>query len=95
MPAQGVYAVRARVDGGPPLPGVANLGVRPTFDGATLLLEVHLLDRALDLYGRELQVDFVDRIRGERRFPGVDALVARIRQDVEQARQLLAAASAG
>ena len=95
MPAQGVYAVRARVDGGAPLPGVANLGVRPTFDGATLLLEVHLLDRTEDLYGRELQVDFVDRIRGERRFEGVDALVARIRQDVEQARQLLDAGSAG
>ena len=89
MPSQGVYAVHARIDGGPALPGVANLGVRPTFDGDGCRLEVHLFDHSSDLYGRELRVDFVARIRGERRFDGVDALVTQIRQDARQARQLL------
>jgi len=90
LPARGVYAVRVQVDGGPDLDGVANLGVRPTFDGDHVLLEVHLIEGAPDLYGRELRVGFVGRIRGEQRFPDADALVARIRQDVDAARALLA-----
>ena len=93
LPAHGVYAVQARVDGGPPLPGVANLGLRPTFDGTMVQLEVHLFDFSGDLYGRELMVCFVERLRGEQRFAAVDALVARIRQDAELARSALAAAT--
>lgn len=89
VPAHGVYAVLVRVDGGPPAPGVANLGVRPTFEGQTGVLEVHLLDGAPDLYGRELHVSFVDRIRGEQRFDGPDALITQIRQDIDRARQIL------
>lgn len=83
---------------GPPLPGAANLGVNPTFrasGGAAaggklpLLLEVHLLDFAADLYGRTVRLEFVQRLREERRFPGPDALKAQIAADVDQARRLL------
>jgi len=91
LPADGVYAVRARVDGGPWLPGVANLGTRPTFDGRRYLVEVHLLDGSHELYGRELAVCFIARLREERRFPDVDALVAQIRADAEEARARLEA----
>lgn len=89
LPAIGVYAVRARIDRGPWRPAVANLGVRPTFGGdGPFLVEVHVLDFSGDIYGREVEVAFVERIRGERRFDGVDALVAQIRQDVQDARRL-------
>ena len=91
-PASGVYAVFASVDRGTWRPAVANLGTRPTFDGRRFLIEVHLLDVSLDLYGRELTVAFVDRLRPEQRFPDLDALAARIRVDVEAARARLAAA---
>lgn len=88
IPPNGVYAVRAEVDGAW-LPGVANLGTRPTFDGQGSRLEVHLLDAALDLYGRTLVVALVARIREERRFASVEELVARIRRDADAARALL------
>ncbi len=90
LPARGVYAVLAHVDEGGALPAVANLGVRPTFEGERLQLEVHLLAYDGDLYGREVQVDFVQRLRDERRFDGVDALVTQIRADAAQAASLLA-----
>ncbi len=94
VPAPGVYAVRAQVDGGPRLPGVANLGARPTVDGETFTTEVHLLEPAAGiapdgLYGSELRVHFVGRIRAEIRFPDVAALAARIRDDVNKAKALL------
>lgn len=91
LPASGVYAVRVRVDGGPGLPGVANLGVRPTFEGRQFLVEIHLLDFSGDLYGHELVVSFEARLRAEQRFSGVDGLVAQIRADVEAARGVLSA----
>jgi riboflavin kinase/FMN adenylyltransferase len=69
--------------------GVANLGVRPTFDGARFVIEVHLFDFEGDLYGRSLPVDFVARIRGERRFESADELVAQIRLDAVEARRVL------
>ena len=90
LPADGVYAVRVRVDDGPAAPGVANLGVRPTVDGRRHLIEVHLLDEGKhELYGHELVVSFVSRLRGEQRFPDLDALVAQIRQDADEARRRL------
>ena len=91
LPARGVYAVRARVDLGEWVPAVANLGTRPTFDGRQYLVEVHLLDASPELYGRQLDVAFVERIREERAFSGKDALAAQIRRDVAQARGLLGA----
>ena len=89
LPAQGVYACTARVDGGGWHPAVANLGTRPTFDGRGFLVEVHLLDFSGDLYGTEMEVAFHQRIRGEQTFDGVDALRAQIQQDIERARALL------
>ena len=92
LPRRGVYAVWVR-DAEGTLPGVANIGVRPTFDGATEVLEVHVLGSAaeaeLDLYGRVLDVEFVSRIRDERRFDSVEALVAQIGADAVEARTRL------
>jgi riboflavin kinase/FMN adenylyltransferase len=67
-------------------PAVANLGRRPTFDGQSLLLEVHLLEGGGDLYGRRLRVAFVERLRGEQKFGGIDELKAQIARDSERAR---------
>lgn len=85
LPAPGVYAVRVGA-----LAGVANLGVRPTVDDSgRLSLEVHLFDFDGDLYGRELTVAFVARLRGERRFDGLPALRAQLARDCAAARAAL------
>lgn len=88
--AHGVYAVRAGVAGGAPRPAVANLGVRPTFDDATTAqpsLEVHVLDGAVSAGpGDPMEIAFVARLRGEERFDGPEALVARIAEDIKAAR---------
>ena len=88
LPARGVYAVRLFDSEGRTLPGVANLGLRPTFGGRTYTVEVHLLDFVGDLYGDEVCVDFVERIRDEQRFSGVEELVARIQQDIQATREI-------
>jgi riboflavin kinase / FMN adenylyltransferase len=89
-PPDGVYAVRVqRRDRW--LDGVANIGTNPTFGAAPRTLEVYVFDFDDDLYGERLQVAFIERLRGEVTFPSVDALVAQIRLDVEQARASLAA----
>lgn len=92
-PRLGVYAVRAMLTSGegagPWMPGVANLGVRPTVNDRGVLLEVHLFDREIDLYGRDLRVRLVDFIRPERKFGGLDELTAQIGADSAQARELL------
>ena len=93
MPGSGVYAVLAGVAGEARAPGVANVGVRPTFGGGAETVEVHLLDLDRDLYGHELRVAFVERIRDERRFPGVDELVSQIGRDIDRARRLLGGSS--
>ncbi len=91
FPATGVYACRAHWDGATPQSAVTNIGFRPTFNSSTptLTVEAHLLDYSGDLYGRELTLDFVARLRPEMKFPGVDALVAQIRADIATARRLL------
>jgi riboflavin kinase / FMN adenylyltransferase len=89
VPANGVYAGHAEVDGDRH-PCVTNVGVRPTFDGRVRTVEVHLLDAEVDLYGHHLRVGFAHRLRDERRFADVDELVARIRADIADARELLA-----
>jgi riboflavin kinase/FMN adenylyltransferase len=73
--------------------GMANVGTRPTVDGTRWVLEVHLFDFQGELYGRELRVDFVDKLRDERRFESVDALKAQLAQDAEAARTALRAAA--
>ncbi len=91
LPASGIYAVRVH-RGSEILPGVANIGICPTFDnGCDFSLEVHLLEFDGDLYGEDLKVDFVARLREERRFPSIEALAAQIHADIEAARKILAA----
>ncbi len=92
VPANGVYAGRASADGGT-YEAVVNVGVRPTFDGRTTTVEVHLLDAEVALYGRTLTVTFEHRLRGEQRFDGPEQLVAQIHQDIAQARTLLSGRS--
>ncbi|MFQ5555867.1 MAG: bifunctional riboflavin kinase/FAD synthetase [Acidimicrobiia bacterium] len=87
-PKRGVYAAMAG-EQAVNRPAVVNVGVRPTVDGSRELVEVHLLDGDADLCGSELWVDFVARIRDERRFPSLAALTAQITDDAEQARSLL------
>ena len=70
-------------------PAVVNVGKRPTFGGRSVSVEAHLVDFEGDLYDAEVRLAFVARLRGEQRFPGPEALVARIRQDVDAARDLL------
>ena len=88
-PLRGVFAVRVTGVDDSPLPGVANLGTRPTVTGDTrYLLEVHLFDFEREIYGAHVTVEFVGRIRDERKFPSFDALRAQIEQDVAAARAL-------
>src|SRR5262249_38906710 len=89
LPADGVYAVRARLDGHL-RPAVLNIRVRPTFGVLRRTVEAYLLDFDGDLYGRWLSLDLVERLRGEQRFPGPDALRDAIAADVARARDLLA-----
>ena len=89
LPPDGVYAVTARLADRPELwPGVANLGIRPTFDGAMQLLEVHLFDYENDLRGCNLRVFFKKRLRSEKRFAGSAQLVVQIKIDCDQARAI-------
>jgi riboflavin kinase/FMN adenylyltransferase len=89
-PKYGIYAVRVTLEGGSEYPGVASLGVRPTFDPPRELLEAHLFDFAGDLYGHKIEVAVHAFIREEQKFDGVDALVAEMRRDETEARRLLA-----
>ncbi|HEU5369680.1 MAG TPA: bifunctional riboflavin kinase/FAD synthetase [Ktedonobacterales bacterium] len=88
LPADGVYAARVRV-GNSIYHGAANIGVRPTVDGTRHLTEVHVLDVQQDFYGKELELQFIARLRGEQRFAGIEALQAQIAADVQQARAVL------
>jgi riboflavin kinase/FMN adenylyltransferase len=88
-PVQGIFAVRVRGAADGALPGVASLGTRPTVDGDHTLLEAHVFDFSGDLYGREIEVEFVAKLREEERFASLDALVAQMHKDAAQARQIL------
>ncbi len=85
IPARGVYAGFVRF-GGKEHAACTNVGVAPTFGRTESRVEAHLLDFEGDLYGRVVDVSFVQRIREERRFSGVDELIGQIRRDVEEAR---------
>jgi riboflavin kinase/FMN adenylyltransferase len=92
VPKSGVYACQAEV-AGERHAAVANIGVRPTFsDGQPVLprVEAHLLDYGGDLYGQTLRIEFIERLRDEQRFSGVQALVDQIHTDIHKARQILA-----
>jgi riboflavin kinase/FMN adenylyltransferase len=82
LPPDGVYETRVIV-GGADYKAVANLGIRPTLDSSgSRVLEVHLLDYQGDLYGMELEVEFLRFLRGEKKFASLDALKAQIVRDV-------------
>ena len=91
-PKYGIYAVRVTLDDGSEHPGVASLGVRPTFEPARELLEANLFDFDGDLYGRSIAVAIHAFIREERKFDGIEPLVAQMNDDEAKARQLLAIA---
>jgi riboflavin kinase/FMN adenylyltransferase len=93
-PLRGVYAVRVLGLAIPPLPGVANIGNRPTVGGGTrYLLEVHLFDFARSVYGEHIQVEFVYKLRDEQRFDSFDALRRQIEEDTAAARKTLGLAA--
>ncbi|HEV8716869.1 MAG TPA: bifunctional riboflavin kinase/FAD synthetase, partial [Candidatus Binatia bacterium] len=84
----GVYAVIVTV-GEREIPGVANVGVNPTFGENKRTIEAHLFDFSADLYGQRLCVGFIEHLRGERKFPSVPELVRQIQEDANRARALL------
>lgn len=86
----GIYAVRAHLDG-MAHDAAAYLGTRPTFDDGQPVLEVFLFDFNGDIYGREIEIEFVDFIRGDRRFRSVEELVAQMEADIAQAKAVLSA----
>ena len=88
LPDNGVYATYAWLDN-KRYPAATNVGVRPTVSGRAVTVEAHLLDFDRDIYGRTLRLEFIDRIRPEMKFPGLDALKAQIAADVDQVRELL------
>jgi riboflavin kinase/FMN adenylyltransferase len=93
MPMNGVYAVWALL-GEERWPGVANVGIRPSFDAGAVLIEVHLLGFEGDIYGHPLRVEFVERLRPEMRFERTEDLIAQVGRDIERARALLSTSEA-
>lgn len=91
LPANGVYTTFARLAGQSTyLPSVTNVGVRPSFDGLNQTVETFIFDFNQDIYGQTLTLEFVERLRPEKKFEGIEALIAQISRDAEQARMLLA-----
>jgi len=90
-PVAGIFAVRVHGTGAAALAGVASLGTRPTVDGSRQLLEAHVFDFSGDLYGREIEVEFVAKLRDEERFATLEALTAQMHRDAAAARRILGA----
>jgi riboflavin kinase/FMN adenylyltransferase len=88
IPAAGVYAVSGTIRAGT-FGGALHLGPRPTFSGSPPSIELYLLDFDGDLYGEEIRVDFIQRLRDVQRFDSAAALIAQMREDVEEARRVL------
>lgn len=91
FPPDGIYAAFVAIDRDTPLhEGIAYIGPRPTFDGGARTVEVYLLDFDRDLYGSDLTVLFIDRVRGDARFESVEALIRQMRDDEARTREILA-----
>lgn len=88
LPPRGVYAVRCTLES-KNIDGVMNIGFNPTFAGGKLSIEVHILDFNRNIYGKNLEVMLIDRLRDEIRFDGPEKLVAQIKTDIARARALL------
>lgn len=89
IPKNGVYAVKVRVEGDW-YGGMMNIGIRPTFEGQERTLEVHIFEFHDDIYGQTIQVRFIDRIRDEMKFEGIDDLTAQLSKDKQKTLKLLA-----
>jgi riboflavin kinase/FMN adenylyltransferase len=88
LPAGGVYACRAYIDS-QSYPAMTNIGTRPTFGGGPRLIEVYLIDYNGDLYGQELAIDIIERLRGEKKFDTPEQLIKQITEDVKQGKAML------
>jgi riboflavin kinase / FMN adenylyltransferase len=88
IPSNGVYAVKLFVRDRH-YNGVVNIGMRPTFDARTLAIEVHIFDFDEDVYGEEVSIYFIGRIRGEKKFAGAPELISQIKDDITTAKELL------
>ena len=86
VPLTGVYAIRLYGLEDEPIEGIANVGVRPTIGEGNTLLEVHLFDFNKDIYGENVQVYFLHKVRDEKKFDGLPALVAQIERDCQSAK---------
>jgi riboflavin kinase/FMN adenylyltransferase len=91
-PVGGIFAVQVHGVGAQVMPGVASLGVRPTVNGTEPLLEAHLFDFDGDLYGKRIEVEFVQKLRDEEKFADLATMVQQIDRDAAQARQILGGA---
>lgn len=90
LPQNGVYATLVEVEGYErPLMGMTNIGNRPTFNGKGVTIETNILDFSADIYGQNMRVAFVERIRAEVKFSTIDELKAKMKEDEEAARQLI------
>jgi riboflavin kinase/FMN adenylyltransferase len=92
IPADGVYAVRVTMEDNlsyVSINGMMNIGYRPTVDGLNHMIEVNLFDFNQDIYGKKIEVSMVQRIRGEQKFSGLDALQAQLKKDRQDAMDLL------
>lgn len=88
IPQKGVYAVKVRVEGAW-YGGMMNIGVRPTFDGEEQTMEVHLFNFEEEIYGKEIQVRFIKRLRPEMKFSGKDELIKQLEKDEREAHKIL------
>jgi riboflavin kinase/FMN adenylyltransferase len=88
LPPSGVYAIQVKLEGRM-LNGVMNMGTRPTFDGEEFQIETHLFDFEQMVYGKKMEIFFIEKIRDERRFPNPEILVNQIKQDVATAKAIL------
>jgi riboflavin kinase/FMN adenylyltransferase len=88
VPKRGVYAVWIRIDG-QYHPGMMNIGIRPTFEGESETIEVHIFDFDSNIYGKEILLQFVARVRDEKPFSGIDELRAQLRDDKHAVEKIL------
>ncbi len=92
IPPHGVYAVRVHIEGyGQTLYGMTNIGIRPTFGGLNLTVETYIFDFSGDIYDRRIRLDFIRRVREERKFSGPEELSAQLKKDEAHIRQLFKA----
>jgi riboflavin kinase/FMN adenylyltransferase len=88
LPGNGIYATITQVDG-KQFPSATNIGIRPTFGEGEKTVETHLLNYKGDLYGKEIRVEFVQKLRDEQRFPSSEELKIQIEKDVREVEAIL------